>query len=83
MKHLDHPKLDTEKAKQIWAEYERTHDLSGMEKLAVGIDPETGDVHFGKSMMEIGERLRSEGRFKPLFYRWVSDPSYFHRGVRR
>lgn len=77
------PRLDTEKAKEIWAEYQRTHDLSGMEQLAVGIDPETGEVHFGKSTKEIGHRLESEGRFKPLFYRWVNNPYYFRRGPRR
>jgi hypothetical protein len=78
-----HPRLDAEKAKRIWAEYERTHDLSEMQNLAVGIDPETGEVHFGKSMKEIGERLDEEGRFKPLFYRWVNNPFYFRRGGRR
>ena len=78
-----HQRLDTDKAKQIWSEYERTHDLSGMQLLAVGIDPETGEVHFGESMHEIGDRLEREGRFKPLFYRWVNDPYYFHRGARR
>src|SRR5262245_11985295 len=83
MSQTIHPALDTEKAKRIWAEYERTHDLGGMQNLAVGIDPESGEVHFGKSMEEIGERLEQEGRFKPLFYRWVNDPAYFHRGVRR
>jgi hypothetical protein len=75
--------LDAEKAQQIWAEYERTHDLRGQERLAVGIDPDTGEVHFGKSLEDIGERLEREGRFKPLYYRWVNDPNYYHRGGRR
>jgi hypothetical protein len=83
MNQLTRSAFDTEKAKQIWEEYERTHDLRGMEKLAVGIDPETGEVHFGTSMRDIGERLEREGQFKPLYYRWVNDPSYYHRGVRR
>jgi hypothetical protein len=78
-----HQRLDTDKAKQIWSKYEQTHDLSEMQHLAVGIDPESGEVHFGKSMQEIGDRLEREGRFKPLFYRWVNDPYYFHRGARR
>jgi hypothetical protein len=75
--------LDADRAKAIWAEYERTHDLRGMEELAVGIDPDTGEVHFGASMDDIGRRLEREGRFKPLFYRWVNDPSYYHFGGRR
>lgn len=83
MSQVTHPPFDGEKARQIWAEYERSHDLSGIGDLAVGIDPETGEVHFGASLEEIGTRLEREGRFKPLFYRWVNDPNYYHRGVRR
>lgn len=76
-------KLDTDRAKEIWDEYERTHDLSGQESLAVGIDPSTGEVFFGASAKEIIANLRSEGRFRPLFFRWVTDSSYFHKGARR
>lgn len=75
-----HLRLDGEKAKQIWAEYERTHDLHGMEHLAVGIDPDTGVVHFGTSMKDIGNRLDREGRFRPLYYRWVNRPNYYRHG---
>jgi hypothetical protein len=83
MTDLEQPSVDVDKAKHVWAEYERTHDLTGMEQMAVGIDPDSGEVHFGKSMEDIVERLDREGRFKPLFYRWVNDPSYFHFGARR
>lgn len=83
MTNLDQPSVDVDKAKEVWAEYERTHDLRGMEQMAVGIDPDSGEVHFGKSMADIVERLDREGRFRPLFYRWVNDSSYYHLGGRR
>ena len=70
-------------AKRIWVEFERTNDLSGREHLAVGIDPDTGEVFLGESAIEISTRLRREGTFRPLYYRWVNDPSYFHKGARR
>jgi len=75
--------LDVDTAEHVWAEYEQTHDLGGMENLAVGIDPQTREVFFGESAVAIGERLQVEGRFRPLFYRWVRNASYFHKGGRR
>lgn len=75
--------IDRAEVERIWAEYARTHDLTGREREAVGIDAETGELHFGSLMKEIGERLLREGRFKPLFYRWVGSPYYTRKGGRR
>ncbi len=83
MSHTTQADSFADRAKQIWADYERAHDLSDRQNEAVGIDPDTGEIHFGSSMEEIGDRLGREGRFKPLFYRWVNDPSYYHFGGRR
>lgn len=74
--------VDIEKAEKIWAEYERTHDLAANQDLAVGIDPETGEIHFGKTAKAITLRLMEEGRNKPLFFRWVKSP-YYTRKVRK
>jgi hypothetical protein len=75
--------FDMDRVNQVWADYERTHDLNGKEHLAVGIDPEAGEVFIGNSAKEIIARLRDEGRFRPLFFRWVNDPFYIHKGARR
>jgi len=75
-------KLDIERAKRIWEEYERTHDLTGKERMAVGIDPDCGEVFFGTSAMDIVKNLQKAGQFRPLFYRWVHSP-YYHRKVGR
>jgi hypothetical protein len=71
------------KVDEIWAEYERTHDLTGIGRQAVGIDPDTGEVFLGESAIDIVSRLKSEGRFRPLYYRWTNDPYYTHKGGRR
>lgn len=76
-------RLDSDKARRIWDEFARTHDLTGKEQLAVGIDPETEEVFFGTTAKQIVARLREEGQFRPLFFRWVNDPCYFHKGGRR
>jgi hypothetical protein len=75
--------FDRDEINRIWTEYASTHDLTGREREAVGIDPDTGEIHFGTSMEDIGERLRREGRFKPLYYRWVGTPYYTRKGGRR
>jgi hypothetical protein len=74
--------LDVDKAKRIWAEYERDHDLAGRESEAVGIDPDTGEVFFGESAKAITLRLVREGRNRPLYFRWVNNPIYGRKGRR-
>ncbi len=79
----DDSKLDIGRAQQIWEEYERTHDLTGKERLAVGIDPETGEVFLGESALGIADSLKLNGHFRPLFYRWVHSPYYTRKVGRR
>lgn len=68
---------------QIWAEYQRTHEVPHNERVAVGIDPTTGDVFLGSSAKEITTRLVKEGRPRRLYFRWSNDPYYHHKGARR
>jgi hypothetical protein len=75
--------FDLNKVNEVWEEYARTHDLSGKERLAAGIDPDTREVFLGNSAKDIVARLESEGKFRPLFYRWVNDPYYTRKGGRR
>jgi hypothetical protein len=83
MSQLERLDVDVEKAKQIWNDYERTHDLSAIGHVAVGIDPRTGEIHFGESAKAITLRLVQEGRNTPLFFRWVDNPYYTRKGGRR
>ena len=75
--------VDVDKAKRLWEEYEKTHDLSNQQNLAVGIDADTGEIHFGETAKAISLRLLREGRHKPLFFRWVNNPCYTHKLGRR
>jgi hypothetical protein len=75
--------LNADKANRIWDEYAGAHDLTGKERMAVGIDPQTGEVFLGESALEISDRLKQEGRFRPLFYRWVHSPFYTRKVGRR
>lgn len=72
-----------EKVDQIWAEYRQSHDEVTTGRVAVGIDPATGDVFLGTSAKEITMRLIKEGRPRRLYFRWSDDPYYTHKGTRR
>ena len=74
---------NAEQAKGFWAEYQKQHDLSGRIGQAAGIDPDTGEVWFGDSALDIADRLEAEGRFRPLFYVRVGDTHYQRKGRRR
>jgi predicted aspartyl protease len=76
---------DTERAMAIWAEYQKTHDLSGYYGQAAGVDPHTGEVFIGgRTAGDIIDRLLAEGRWRPLVFWRVGFPYYGRiRGVRR
>ncbi len=42
---------DSARAQQIWDEYLRSHDVSQQQGQAVGIDPATGHVWFGRTAL--------------------------------
>jgi len=76
--------FDVEKAKVVWAEYQRTHDLSERTGEAVGVDPTTGELFFGRGAGEIIDKLRAEGRFRFLMFWRIGYPCYSRaRGRRR
>jgi hypothetical protein len=72
-----------ERVDQIWADYQKTHGDAAAERVAVGIDPATGDVFLGSSAKDITMRLIKEGRPRRLYFRWSDDPFYTHKGARR
>lgn len=74
---------DTERAKQIWKEYQNTHDVSDRIGQAVGIDPHTGRVWFGETSVEISKQLEAEGISPHLFIIRVGYDYYLRKGGHR
>ncbi|HEY1376513.1 MAG TPA: hypothetical protein VGF55_06945 [Gemmataceae bacterium] len=74
---------DTQRAREFWQEYQKHHDVSDRVGQTVGIDPETGDVHFGETAAEIGKRLLAEGRHKLLYFVRVGSEVYARRHGKR
>ncbi len=71
------------RAMQIWADYQKQHDLSGRKGQAAGIDPFSGRVWFGESALDIWRQMQSEGVETAFFCARVGSPSYLRKGGRR
>ena len=74
---------DTARALQIWAEYQKQHDVTDRIGQAVGIDPVSGRVWFGESAIEVVKNMRAEGVDRPLFGLRVGYDHYLRKGSRR
>lgn len=74
---------DTARAVQIWAEYQKEHDVSDRKGQAVGIDPVSGRVWFGESGLAIREQMLAEGIERPFFCLRVGYPYYLRKGGHR
>jgi hypothetical protein len=77
------PQVDVKRAKDIWAEYQKQHDVSHLEGKAAGIDPISGRIWFGDSSLDIGDQLDSEGIDVPLFFVRVGQEYYYRKGGHR
>jgi len=71
---------DSHKAKQVWREYQRQHDLSARIGQAAGIDPQSGRVWFGDSILDIVSQRDAEGLDSPLFFERVGFDTYHRKG---
>ena len=71
---------DSHRAKQIWIEYQRQHDLSDRIGQSVGIDPNSGRIWFGNSIDEIVSQRDAEGLKSPLFFERIGSDTYYEKG---
>ena len=83
MKHSDWTQTDSHKAKQIWEEYQKQHNLSDRIGQTVGIDPKSKRIWFGASIQDIVLQRNSEGLDSPLFFERVGSETYFRKGGHR
>ena len=67
MKHPEWTKADSRTCKQIWAEYQKQHDITDRIGQTAGIDPKSGQIWFGDSIQEIVQQRQVKGLTSPLF----------------
>ena len=80
MQHSNWTEADSRNAKRIWAEYQKQHDITERIGQTAGIDPKSGRIWFGESIIEIVEHRRAEGLTSPLFFQRVGFKAYFRKG---
>ena len=71
---------DSFRAKQIWLDYQRQHDLSGLIGQTAGIDPLSGHIWFGESIPDIVSQRDAEGLKSPLFFERIGSDTYYQKG---
>jgi len=74
---------DTERACQIWVEYQREHDVSELIGQVAGIDPVNGRVWLGESAADIWRQRQTEGLDSPFYSVRVGYDFYLRKGGRR
>ncbi len=83
MKRPNWTQADSRKAKQIWEEYQKQHNLSNQIGQTAGIDPKSRRIWFGESIRDIVLQRNTEGLNSPLFFQRVGSETYFRKGGRR
>ena len=79
MPHAEWTESDSIKAKQVWIEYQRQHHLAGRIGQSAGIDPHSGRIWFGESILDIVSQRAAEGLDSPLFFERVGSDSYYKK----
>jgi hypothetical protein len=74
---------DRARAMEIWAEYQRTHDVTGRKGQAVGIDPASGKIWFGTDSKDILLQKRAVGDTGPVYVLTVGFDYYQRKEGKR
>lgn len=81
MQYSTWTQADSSKTKRIWREFQEKHDLSHRIGQTAGIDPTSGRVWFGESILEIIAQRDKENLNSPLFFERVGSDAYFRKGT--
>ncbi len=75
--------LDLDRSREIWTQYQRQHDVSDRIGQAVGVDPVSGRIWFGRKALDIARQMRAEGIDRPFYCVRVGSDFYGRKGGRR
>ncbi len=74
---------DSNRAQELWSEYQQHHDLSEKVGQTAGIDPVGDRIWFGKSIQDVIAQRYADGSETPLFFVRVGSATYYRKGGRR
>jgi hypothetical protein len=70
---------DSDRAREIWSDFQQQHDLSGRTGQTAGIDPVSGRVWLGDSMQDVVAQRDGDGTEAPLFFMRVGYSTYYRK----
>ena len=73
---------DSNRARELWAEFERNHDLSDRGGQTAGIDPVSGSVWLGESLQDVVAQRDTDGSAAPLYFVRIGSATYYRKGGR-
>jgi hypothetical protein len=76
-------RIDSDRAREIWREYQLTHDVSALAGQTAGIDPDSGEVFCGADAKDIVSGLLATGKHRPLFFVRIGSDHYIEKRGRR
>jgi hypothetical protein len=76
-------RVDVARAQQVWAEYQKTHDVSDRLGQTAAIDPVSGRIWFGESAVAVWKQIQAEGLNVPTYMVRVGKDYYYRKGGRR
>jgi hypothetical protein len=74
---------DSERAVQIWSEYEQNHDVSQMKGQTAGIDPGTSHIWFGDSIEDVVAQRDGAGSDALLYFVRIGYKTYYRKVGKR
>ncbi len=74
---------DSTRAKGVWSEYQKSHDLSTMFGQTAGIEPVSGRIWIGDSIEDVIAQRNAAACELPLFFERVGSATYYRKGGHR
>ena len=74
---------DSNRAQEIWSDYEQHRDLSEKAGQTAGIDPASGRIWFGQSIQDVIAQRDAAASEAPLFFVRVGSAIYYRKGAHR
>jgi hypothetical protein len=73
---------DGRRAQALWAEYQQAHDVSDRIGQTVGVEPESGAMWFGESIVDVVDQRNAAGVHRLLFFIRAGYDAYYRKGAR-
>jgi len=82
MVKLETKPVNVERAKEIWAEYQKRHDVSSLKGQYAMIEPNSGRVWIGETPLSVADKMHADGCFEPVYGIMVGYDYFVRKGHR-